>query len=99
MSANVTNKNKALVRRAVNEIWNKGDLDVVDELTDPNYVGHLPGTEEIRGPEGIKEAVRLFRSTFPDLKFSIESQVAEGDEVVTTLTLRGKHTGELKSRG
>jgi steroid delta-isomerase-like uncharacterized protein len=69
---------------------------LVDELLAPDYVSHAPGEPELkRGPEDIKEVVRAYHSAFPDLTYTVEKQVAEGDMVVTRWTARGTHQGEL----
>jgi predicted ester cyclase len=80
-----TEENKTLLRRSVEEIFSaQGDLDVAEEIYAPDYVGHNPlDPEDVRGPEGAKEQARMYRSAFPDVRLSIEEQVAEGDRVVT----------------
>jgi ketosteroid isomerase-like protein len=71
-------------------------VELVDELLAPDYVSHAPGEPELkRGPEDIKEVVRAYHSAFPDLTYTVEKQVAEGDMVVTRWTVRGTHQGEL----
>ena len=89
-------QNKALARRVLEEMFNKGNLDVADKLLAPDYVDHDPAMpEDIHGPEGFKEYVGAFRSAFSDLHLEIEDQVAEGDKVVTRWTGTGNHDGEL----
>lgn len=89
-------ENKALLRREMEEVWNKGNLAVVDELVANNFVLHDPSQPiEVRGPEGLKQYVTAFRTGFPDLHITFEDMVAEGDKVATRLTLRGTHKGEL----
>ena len=91
-------ENKATLRRVPEEVFNQGDLSVVDELFAPDYVLHDPGVPggELRGPEAFKEQwVSMFRSAFPDLQLTIEDQVAEGDKVASRYTSRGTHQGEL----
>ena len=79
-----TEENKALARRVLEEMFNKGNLDLADEVFAPDYVDHDPAMpEDIRGPEGFKEYVSIFRTAFPDIHLEIEDQVAEGDKVVT----------------
>ena len=89
-------ENKALARRVIEEMFNKGNLDVADELIAQDYVDHdqaMP--EDIHGPEGFKDYVSMYRSAFPDLHIQIEDQIAEGDKVVTRWTGTGTHEGEL----
>jgi steroid delta-isomerase-like uncharacterized protein len=91
----VSEENKSLVRRLIDEVYNRGDLDAADELLATDYVDHnaLPGQES--GLEGYKGVVTTLRSAFPDYEVTIEDQIAEGDKVVTRYTGRGTHQGEL----
>lgn len=87
---------KAIARRETDEIFNKGNLDIIDEIISPDYVGHDPASPEpIRGHEGLKAMITGYRSAFPDISVTIEQQIAEGDTVVTRWTARGTHEGEL----
>ena len=93
-----TEENKALARREIEEIFNaKGKLDAAaEEIYAPNYISHQPaGNEDLRGLEAIKQFAAGLRRAFPDLQITIEDQIAEGDKVVTRLTSRGTHRGEL----
>ena len=89
--------NKALVRRYFEEIWDKGNLDLIDELFSTNFVRHGPtGTEgEVRGLEGFKGLVSTYHAGLPDFRVTIDEMMAEGDRVVTRWTVRGTHQGEL----
>ena len=88
--------NKAIVRRYFHEILDGGNLDLVDEIFEPQYVLHDPSSpQEVRGLEGSKQFVVMFRSAFPDIAHTIEDQVAEGDKVVTRLRAHATHTGDL----
>lgn len=82
---------KTLVDRLVEEVWNRGDLAVVDELVGDDYVGH---PSDVRGTEGYKEFFAELRRAFPDIQFAIEDQIAEGDKVVARWTAHGTHQGE-----
>ena len=86
--------NKAMVRRIFDEVIVKGNLSAVDEIMASNYVYHFPG-QDVKGPEGFKEFVQMMRTAFPDLSFTIEDQVAEGDKVATRETMRGTHKGDF----
>jgi predicted ester cyclase len=76
-------KNKALVRRLIEEVDNRGNLDVADELLAPNFVDHDVVPQEDAGIQGYKRAVAEQRAASSDLHFSIEEQIAEGEKVVT----------------
>jgi steroid delta-isomerase-like uncharacterized protein len=91
----MSEQNKLLVRRAIEEIYNQGNLDVIDELIAPGFVGRSP-SEEVVGPAGVRQSVIEFRTAFPDLHMTIDDQVAEQDRVVTRWTATGTHTGAFK---
>jgi steroid delta-isomerase-like uncharacterized protein len=92
----MSEQNKAISRRLVEEAFNEGKLDVVDELVAPDFINHDPASpEEIRGPEGLKDFVRTYRTAFPDIRVRIEDQIAEGDKVVSRWSGNGTHKGEL----
>ena len=92
-----TEENKALLRRSVEEVFSaQGDIAVADEIFAPDYVGHNPtDPQDVRGPEGAKELASMYRSAFPDVRLSIEEQVAEEDRVVTRWIANGTHQGEM----
>ena len=92
----MSEENKALARRFLEEAFNKGNLGVADEIVASDYVLHDPAIpEEVSGPEGVKQFVQMYRSAFPDTQITVEEQIAEGDEVVTRWTGWGTHQGEL----
>lgn len=94
----------ALVRRVVEEIWNRGELAVADTLFAGDYINH-DGliTDLVRGPEAIKLSVAFYRTAFPDLQITIDELVAKRDAVLLRWsarsgTLHGTLTGILVSR-
>lgn len=89
-----TEENKAIVRRLIEEAYNKGNLAVVDEYTSADFVHHA-AAQEFKGPEGVKQLVTTLRTAFPDMHQTIEQMVAEGDIVVHRFTMTGTFTGEL----
>ncbi|MEI7643384.1 MAG: ester cyclase [Chloroflexales bacterium] len=94
----------ALVRRAVADIWNRGDLAVADILFASDYVNHNGLiTDLVRGPEAIKVSVALYRTAFPDLQISIGALTVEKDTVLLRWAARshmqpGTLTGLLVCR-
>jgi predicted ester cyclase len=88
-------ENKALVRRLYAEVFAAWNLDVVDQLIGPEFIGHEmpPGTPP--GPVGFKQFYGWLRSAFPDLRYTVEDVVAEGDRVVVRWTWRCTHKGEF----
>lgn len=88
--------NKALHRRVWEEFRGQGKMELADELLTPDYVGHdtnLP--DDIPGPEGAKQQLSGYRTAFPDMSATVESQDAEGDEVNSNWTVTGTHDGDL----
>ena len=89
-----TEDNKALVRRTY-DVINKRNLKAIDELVDPNYVGHIPAFPPVQGIEGLQQVFSTYLTAFPDMTGTIEDLIAEGDKVAARLTFRGTHTGPM----
>jgi len=88
--------NKNVVRRTIEELWNKGDASLADQLLAPNYTHHDSATPDVgRGPDGEKKRLAIYRTAFPDLRLTIEDLIAEGDLVMARWSARGTHRGEL----
>lgn len=81
----MSEQNKALDRRFVEEVLNRGNLDVINELRAVDV-------------EAVRRRIQMFRTAFPDLHVTIENQVAEGDWVVSRCVFLGTHMGELMGR-
>jgi len=90
-------ENKALARRYLEEIWDKGNVDLINELFTTDFVRHGPPAVEgeVRGPEDFKGLVSTYHAGLPDFRVTIDDMIAEGDRVVTRWTVRGTHQGEL----
>ena len=86
-------ENKAIVRLICDEVFNKGNLAVADEVFAADYVEHLPGLPS--GLDGFKDFLAMLRAAFPDLHVTIEDLIGEGDKVVWRWTMQGTHQGEL----
>jgi predicted ester cyclase len=93
-------ENKAVARRVVEELFNHdGNLDAADELFTSEYVGYVAGFEDLHGAEAVKHFAATERQAIPDLKNTIEEQVAEGEKVVTRYRAQGTHSGETEAFG
>lgn len=90
-----TEANKAIVVQLYEEVWNRGNLDLVDKLVAPNAVDHEPQRPlgAPGSPQGLKAVVTMLRRAFPDDHYMIEDLIAEGDKVVARLTHSGTHQG------
>ena len=86
-------ENKAIVRRVFEEVWNTGNLALIDELYAADYVRHNAPPDRPGGPAGEKQHRALFRAAFPDLHITADDMVAEGDRVAVRYTWRGTHQG------
>jgi steroid delta-isomerase-like uncharacterized protein len=87
-------ENKKIARRLMEEGWNKGREEVVDELMSSRCHFHDPVFPSLTsGVENFKQHLRTCRSAFPDLKFTIEDEIAERNEVVLHWKAHGTHRG------
>jgi steroid delta-isomerase-like uncharacterized protein len=88
--------NKATVNRYFNEIMSQGRLEVIDELMAKDFIIRISSLHEpFRGPEGMKQFVTGLRTAFPDIQFTVEEQIAEGDKVACRFTSISTHQGEF----
>lgn len=88
-------ENKAQFRRAYEELLNGGNLAVAEDLVAPEFLNHEAPPGRNRGPESMRGLATMLRTAFPDLHFTIEELVAEGDTVAGRLTMSGTHRGPL----
>ena len=91
----MSEENKALARRAWEAVKNP---DLLDEVYAADVVWHEPD-REIHGIEEAKQFVSMYRTAMPDVNVTVEDVIAEGDKVVTRVTLRGTHQGETEEFG
>lgn len=91
-------ENKAIVRSYIEEVWNKGNVQIADQLIHQNLVNHLAPTVA-PGPDGIKQSFTAFRTAFPDLETKILHLIAEGDIVVVHWVSRGTLKGATDVKG
>lgn len=89
-------ENREIAKRMVEEVFDKGNLDAIDELVAEDFVDHdAPPGMVIRGPEGSKNMIRTFRKSFPDMSFEALDVITQGDRVVVRGVMRGTHQGPL----
>jgi steroid delta-isomerase-like uncharacterized protein len=93
----MSEQNKENMRRVLEEAFGQGKVEVIDEVLDPNFVCWDPNSEsgEIRGADTIKGEIEYFHNAVPDLTYTVEDQVVEGDKVVSRYTVSGTHQGEF----
>jgi steroid delta-isomerase-like uncharacterized protein len=92
----MSEQNKATARRAL-EVFNSGDLDALDEIIGADAVDHdtQNPNADVHGPEGSRRTISMYRAAFPDLRMTVDDQIAEGDKVVTRWTAVGTQEGDL----
>jgi predicted SnoaL-like aldol condensation-catalyzing enzyme len=88
-------KNKAIVRRLFEEVFNNRDITLLDELIAPNYTNHNVSIP-VYGPDGLKLAIQAQFKAFPDLHTTLEDIIAEGDKVVVRCTDHFTHQPDGK---
>ena|ERR1700680_1021045 len=91
-----TEQNKAISRRIPLEVFEQGRLAVVDEICASDIIEHgTPPPGIPQGREGIKAIASALRKGFPDIKYKLDHQIAEGDFVASYVTVSGTHKGEI----
>ncbi len=91
-----TEQNKALMRQLMEEIFNRGNVGLADELLAPDFLEREelpPGVPP--GRDGVKALATMFRSAFPDFKVTVNDMIAEDDKVTVRSTWSGTQTGEF----
>ena len=89
----MTQDNATIVRRFVDEVITRGDIDSAAQFVWEDVVEQVPLPGQGPGLEGLKDVLRGMRAAFPDLIFSIQEQVAEGDKVASRFEWTGTHRG------
>ena len=89
-------KNKTTALRIPLEVFNKGNVNVADEVMAADYIEHAPVPPGLPpGVAGFKLFIPAFRAAFPDFQFTVDDVIAEGDKVVVRLTAQGTQKGEF----
>lgn len=89
----MTQDNATIVRRFVDEVITQGDIDLAAQFVWEDVVEQVPLPGQGPGLEGLKDILRAMRAAFPDLIFSIQEQIAEGDKVASRFEWTGTHEG------
>ena len=92
---NITEK-KTFCRQLIDTVWNEGKIDALDKFVAPNHKYTDPSASfTATGIEPLKKYALSLRTSFPDLNLKFEDQIAEGDKVVSFLTVTGTHEAEF----
>ena len=87
------NTNRQFMARFVGYI-NSADPRLAAALGSPGAVFHVPGrAEPVHGPQGYLEVIGMMRGGFPDIQWTLEETVIEGDVIAARFTMRGTHRG------
>jgi steroid delta-isomerase-like uncharacterized protein len=92
--ASLGEQNKQIVRRLYEEVFNRGELSLAEELVQAD-ARDLHDPQDRRGPERVKEVVRMLAGAFPDQRWKIADLIAEGDQVAMRSTWTGTHEGSF----
>ena len=91
----MTTDNRAVARRITFGLFAAGDLAQLEELTTPDFVNHGQTPGPGSGRENLRNAIRRVRAAFPDLHYTLQHELVDGDFVLHHLTARGTHQGPL----
>lgn len=93
----MSEQNKAVVGRMIDDLWNQGRLEVIDEVYAEDYADRSPGLPP--GSSGDRDSqkqfVQAFRAAFPDIVGEVEDEIAEGDRVVLRWSVQATHQGDF----
>jgi steroid delta-isomerase-like uncharacterized protein len=96
LKATSSKVNKQIVSRYFNEVMSQGKLEVIDEIIAPNFAFRIPTLPDpIRGRDGMKQFVTVLRTAFPDIQFTVERQIFEGNKIASRYSMSATHKGEF----
>ncbi len=84
-----------LSRRIFEDVWNRKNLNAIDDLISANYIHHDANSPAASGIDGYKQFVNYYMNAFPDAHFTIDDAFTDGQNEVTRWTVVGTHEGEL----
>lgn len=91
-----TQENAATSRRVLEECFNEGKLDLIDQCCTPNVVQHDPSTQgDLRGPRALKDQIQSYRDGMSDLELIVDDVLAVDDKVVTRWRGKGTNDGAM----
>jgi steroid delta-isomerase-like uncharacterized protein len=92
----MSEENKTIIRRLMEEGWNARNFAVIDELCSPNFTMHDPSAPNLaNGPEAAKAYIKSLVAAFPNIHIRIHDLIGEGDRVALRWSAEGTHQGEL----
>jgi NTE family protein len=88
-------ENEAIARTVVEDVWNRGRRERLDQVLADDFVLYLDNVEDANGRDAYWKFVQQYRNAFPDLSLTVEDTVSEGDKIVLRETVRGTHEGTV----
>ncbi len=89
-------RNKDVIRRLIEEVYNEDNLKVVEQLIAPDIFDHAAVPEHQHGIDGFKHVMEWVRTFSSDVHYDIDDMIAEADKVAVRMTQSGTHTGSVK---
>ena len=90
----MSEQNKALAQRFIEEVWNRGRLEAADELLAPDLNTHDADGGVTKGRDAFKQFISDFRTANRGLQFAVEDMLGEGSKVATRVTIRSDKAGK-----
>lgn len=88
-------ENKKFMNYFIEEVINKKNVNATDALVSEGFIEHVPFPGQQPGREGLKFVLNAMFTAFPDMSWTVNEQIAEGEKVVTRFTWTGTHRGEF----
>ncbi len=85
--------NKTIIRQFIDETLNKGDIEAAEKFVATDVIEQVPFPGQGPGIEGLKDVLAGMRAAFPDMHWTVQEQIAEGDKVVSRFEWTGTHRG------
>lgn len=91
----MSEQNKAVARRFYEEVFNRKNVNAIDDLCAPDFKDHSPMPGQGSGAKGVKDMFSTYIKAFPDLRLTVEEMISEGDVVAARFSGEGTHKGEI----
>jgi predicted ester cyclase len=91
----MSEENKRITRGVLEQLFERGNLEVADDLIHPEFVNHEAPPDNPQGPEGLKETLSWLRGIWGPMRTEIEDEICEDDKVVARVRVHGHHVGEF----
>ena len=91
-----TDRNQALFRRYITEVWDRGNLRALDTFLSPNYQRHISALAPLLNRDDHKQLLQSIRAAFPDMELTVDDVLVDGDRIAFRSTMRGTHLGPFR---